>query len=121
MKVEDLLPSHLPDVGDHAISRVGDPLFHGDVAHQERQAAEERRVGVGGVRVRRDVGTRDHQHMHGSLRMDVVERDGDVVLGDELRGEFAARDPTEDAIHAALTTPGCLTLYGWTPSIPRFT
>ena len=45
-----------------------------------------------------DVFLRHHEHMHGRLRLDVVERDNNLVLIHFAGGDFSCDDFTKDAV-----------------------
>ena len=71
----------------------------GEVARSPQQAPDEGVVLRGEVREARDVPLRDHEHMHGTLGVDVVEREDGIVLVGHPGGDPARDDLTEQTGH----------------------
>ena len=63
-----------------AISRLRNTLVTRDLDARLHHPAQETGISFGKIRHRRDMPTWDHENMHRSLRIDVLERDKLVIL-----------------------------------------
>lgn len=95
VQVPDGLPGGLAVVDDEA-EAVPVPGIRRDRAGDPEEMPAERRVVEIGER--RDVRAGHDEHMQRRLRVDVSERDGAVVLMDDLRGDLARDDAADHAI-----------------------
>src|SRR5207237_9609400 len=95
VQVVDALTAVLAGVDDGAVAGLGYPLLTRYRHSQHHHAADEVRVVE--IIQRPDVLFRDDQNVGGRLRIDVAEGEHLFVVHDHLRGDFPARDLTEDA------------------------
>ena len=85
-------------VDDAAKPCVGDRFLLRYACHHTRQSAQQSLVLLGSSVESCDVPTGNHQHVDGSLRIDVAEADGVVILVDDLRGYLAECNLAEETV-----------------------
>jgi len=122
--VTDGLAAVRASVEDHPIAGIGDALLAG---HQMRLGGHLGQQPVAGCRKSRQiviVGTRNDEHMNGSLRINVPERDGARTLQNAGCRDLTSGDTAEQAIgHAAdlnvWRAGATADIYGCTTANPR--
>ena len=95
MEVRDGLSAKRAVIHDQA-EALGELEFFREDAGGQEQVAEHRLIGGGGFADAGDQFFRDDEQVHGSLRLNVMENDAEVVLVLDLRGDFAVDDALED-------------------------
>lgn len=102
MNVINLLPAARPRIDDRAESRVATGVcnaqFLGEPRRQAQHSTKQRRVGFGTARERLNMFTRNHEHMNGSSRIDIVKSDEFIVFVDFLARNFSRSDLAENAV-----------------------
>ena len=97
VEVRHFLTAILADIGDHPVSAPGNA---GNIRNMGDHAGEGGLfIGArgGGKVTPVDIGPfRDHQNMNGTQRVDILEGECVLVLGDFLAGNFPAQDFRED-------------------------
>src|SRR5437868_2116666 len=96
VQVEDDLVRVAACVDHRAPTRLVQALLVGDLRREGENGRHHRAVAH--LVERGEVPLRDHQDVHGHLRLDVRERDGALVLAQFLRGDLACHDLAEDAV-----------------------
>lgn len=94
----DGLPAIRPGV-HHDTKSLGEILLRRQFCSGCHELAEENCVVGTGLRERGDVFARDDEQVHGRLRMNVGERYAGFIFIELLRGDFAANDFAEYAVH----------------------
>ena len=94
MQVGDALAAVRPVV-DHDPEALGESQLLGDSSGREQQVAEERLVGGGGLGDARDRLLRKQVHMHRRLRLDIVNRQAEIVLVHDACGDLTGDDALE--------------------------
>src|SRR5437588_6657036 len=97
MQMEHRLSRTRADVEDGAVSLL-DVALAGDFGGGEVTASDD--LGVFGLRFLEsgEVLLGNYQHVRGSLRIDVLEGEGVIVLVNFLRGNFVAKDAAKKAV-----------------------
>ena len=85
-------------VVDDETKAAGEVEFPGENAGGEKEVAEERLVGGDGFANARNGLLRDDQQVNGSLGLDVVQDEAEVVLVFDLGGNFAVDDALEEGL-----------------------
>lgn len=94
----DGLPAIRPGV-HHDTKSLGEILLRRQFCSGCHELAEESCVCGAGLGQRSDVFARDDQQVHGGLRTNVGERYAGFIFVELLRGNFAADDFAEYAVH----------------------
>jgi hypothetical protein len=92
-------------VGHQSVTRLRDALLACHPCCEGEHLGSQRRIRLRDGRHISMVIGGDHEDMHGSLRLDVTEGEGAVGARDDVRGDLARNDATEEAIgHAVILT-----------------
>ena len=98
MNVENGLTCSDAIIDDQAVALRIEAFFIGDLLRSKEQLAYEHPVSLGHAMDFRNVPLRDHQRVHGRLRVDVLERDDRFVLEHNFRRDLFFYNLAEDAI-----------------------
>ena len=85
-------------VVDHEAKATGEVEFPGENACGKKEVSEERLVACGGFAHAGNEFFWNDQQVDGSLRLDVVQDDAEVVLMLDLGGDFTVDDALEDGL-----------------------
>src|SRR6185312_12311566 len=96
MQMEHRLPAILVAIDHGAIPLFGEALLLGVIRRRQQQLAEQLGLVRGDIVQRGQRLLRDEQHMHGSLRIEVAERQYIIVLVNDVGGNLATDDLAED-------------------------
>ena len=98
MKMRDSLSGVRSVIRDDPVAAVMEPVLGGHTRRQRQRVRRDVPIAATDVAQGRDVLSRHDEDMDRRLRVEVVEGDVVLALGDELRSKLAARDAAEDAI-----------------------
>jgi len=96
----DRLTAVSADVGDDPVAVFGDALGPRQLCRDLEDSAQQLAVGGGEVVRRGDVGARHEQDVGGCLRIDVANRNDQVVFVDRCRSKLAGDNAAEEAVGA---------------------
>lgn len=92
------LPGIFTDVGNHAVAGADNTFGLSNLLHGGKQAPKHGGILSAQIMRRCKMLLRDHQHMNGRLRLNIVEGEHMLVFEDFRRGNFAGDDFAEDAV-----------------------
>ena len=98
MEMVNRLTAVSADVRDDPVAVFGDVLGPRQLCRDLEDSAEQLAVGGGELVRRPDVGAWHEQDVRGCLRIDVANRDDQVVLVDRGRRKLAGDDAAEEAV-----------------------
>ena len=93
--MEDGLSGVRPRIRHNAVSRLCDTLVMRDPDASLYQPAQETGVGSGEIRYRRKMPAWNHEHMNGSLWIDILECYNVIILIHRLGRNSPGRDSAE--------------------------
>lgn len=102
MQMKDRLPGFGSGVDDGAEAVPGDAFLPRDLRRKAQQMTEQGVMLTRGVIERREVLARNQQHVRGSLRVEIAERDGVIVFVDFLRWNLTCDDFAKETVHPGL-------------------
>lgn len=105
VEVKDTLAGVGPAVGDDPEARVGDPRQASGAGGEEEKVAEEFAVLCGALGNGNHVSTRDDQQVHRSLRVEILEDHGALILEDDAGSGATRGDTAEDALTHGRSSP----------------
>ena len=108
MQVRDALLPVLAAVDDHAIAALVNPQLTNQLAHDAIGVADDGFVLFREFVHADNVLFRHDEHMHGRLRLNVVDGDNQIVLIHFSRRDFPGDDLAKDAVAQILSTPSSL-------------
>lgn len=106
MQMVDGLAAPAPHIRDQPVSVIGDPLGARQLGGNREEPAKHRPIRLHQVRRRPYVSPRQEQDVGWGARLDVPNRDDEVVIVESGRGDGARRDPAEQAICGAHQSTG---------------
>ena len=112
MHVKNFLARVGPTVQDEPISRLVDPLFLSEPGGHQDHAAKRRLVRFGHVGDGRNRLVGDDENVGGCLGLDIPERRNQIVLIDEIGGNFPADYLRENRVRQLEHRPAYVWLGG---------
>ena len=101
MQMEYRLARLRTPISNYAVAVVADPFGCRDLVAGQTQPPEQLGIILAGLGETRDVPLRNHQDMHRSLRIGVLEGEADVILIDDGCLDFLVGDLAEYAVGQA--------------------
>src|SRR5882757_7797785 len=102
VNVIHLLPAARPGIDDRSETGVAAGVRHTQLiskpCRQAQHSTKQRRIGFGAARQRVNMFTRDHEHMDGRCRVDIVKSNKFIVFVDFLARNFSRSDLAENAV-----------------------
>ena len=92
-------------IDDEAVAGFVEAFFLGDVAGGEEEIAEDRGIVVAGGADAGDDALRDHENVHGGLRVDVANGEDVRVIADDFGGDFPGGDAFEEGHDSSSSSP----------------
>ena len=105
MNMKNRLPCFPIAVEDRAVAAVSDAMLRRERRRTPHHRSHQGVIDDAEVVQRLDVLSRNDQHVHGRLRIDVFERNKTLVLVDERARDLPGNDSTEKAIGHFIRQP----------------